>query len=52
MKRFLKTVFAIAKKTNEPKSAAAPRRLPATPLLEVRSQLKAGISLGFPAIKN
>jgi hypothetical protein len=42
MKRFLKSVFAILRKTNEPRSAAAPRRRSATPLLEVRSQVKAG----------
>jgi hypothetical protein len=42
MKRFLKSVFAILKKTNETKSVAAPKRPSATPLLEVRSQVKAG----------
>jgi hypothetical protein len=42
MKRFLKSMFAILKKTNEPKSAATPKRPSATPLLEVRSQVKAG----------
>jgi hypothetical protein len=46
MKRFLKSVFAILKKTNESKSAAAPKRPSATPLLEVRSQVKAGIEVG------
>jgi hypothetical protein len=42
MKRFLQSLFAILKKTNETKSAAAPKRPSATPLLEVRSQVKAG----------
>jgi hypothetical protein len=42
MKRFLQSVFAILKKTNETKSAATPRRPNAAPLLEVRSQVKAG----------
>jgi hypothetical protein len=40
MNRFLKSVFAVLKKTNEPKSAQAAKR--PTPLLEVRSQVKAG----------
>jgi hypothetical protein len=42
MKRFLKSVFAILKKTNESKSAAAPKRPSPTPALEMRSQVKAG----------
>jgi hypothetical protein len=42
MKRFLKSVFAILNKTNETKSTAAPKRPSPTPLLEVRSQVKAG----------
>jgi hypothetical protein len=47
MKRFLQSVFAILKKTNKPKSVAAPKPLSATPLLEVRSQVKAGVALSF-----
>ena len=47
MKRFLKNVFAVLRKTNEPKSAEAAKRPSPTPLLEVRSQVKAGsFSLG------
>jgi hypothetical protein len=42
MKRFLQSVFPILRETNRPKSAAAPRRPSATPLLEVRTQVKAG----------
>jgi hypothetical protein len=42
MKRFLKSVFAILKKTNEPKSAEAAKRSNPTPALGVRSQVKAG----------
>jgi hypothetical protein len=43
MKRFLKSLFAILKKTNESKSAATPKRPSATPLLQVSSQVKAGV---------
>ena len=42
MKRFLKNVFAVLGKTNEAKSAEAPKRPSPTPALEVRSQVKAG----------
>ena len=42
MKRFLKSVFAILKKTNESKSVASTKRPNRTPSLEVRSQIKAG----------
>jgi hypothetical protein len=47
MKRFLQSVFAILTKTNEPKSAAAPKRPSPTPSLEVRSQVKAGINFVY-----
>jgi hypothetical protein len=42
MKRFLKSMFVILRKTNEAKSAKAPKRPTPTPALEVRSQVKAG----------
>jgi hypothetical protein len=42
MKRFLKSMFAVLKKTTEPKSAEAAKRPGPTPPLEVRSQVKAG----------
>jgi hypothetical protein len=42
MKRFLKNVFAILRKTSEAKSAKAPQRPSPAPGLEVRSQVKAG----------
>jgi hypothetical protein len=42
MKRFLQSVFAIPRMSNETKSAASPKRPSTTPLLEVRSQVKAG----------
>jgi hypothetical protein len=51
MKRFLKNVFAILKKTNEPKIASAAGRPTATPVLGVRSQVKAGqFSLNFSQV--
>jgi len=42
MKRFLKNVFAILRKTEQTGSAGRPERPNPTPLLEVRSQVKAG----------
>jgi hypothetical protein len=42
MKRFLKSLTAVLKKTKEAKLAEAPKRPNPTPLLEVRSQVKAG----------
>jgi len=42
MKRFLKNVFAIMRKTNESKPSACSQRPNPTPLVEVRSQVKAG----------
>jgi hypothetical protein len=45
MKRFLQSVFAIPRMTNETKSAAVPKQPSVTPLLEVRSQVKAGIQV-------
>ena len=42
MKRFLKNVFAILKKTNETKRAAGHERQKLTPSLQVQSQVKAG----------
>jgi hypothetical protein len=42
MKRFFKSMFAVLRKKNEPKSAEIPKRPEPTPLLEVRSQVKAG----------
>jgi hypothetical protein len=42
MKRFLKNVFAILRKTEQNGSAGRPERPNPTPLLEVRSQVKAG----------
>ena len=42
MKRFLKNVFAILRKTEQTGSAARTERPNPTPLLEVRSQVKAG----------
>ena len=47
MKRFLNNVFAVLRKTNECKPATRPERPSPTPMLEVRSQVKAGISLNF-----
>jgi hypothetical protein len=44
MKRFLKSMFAGLRKKNEPKSAEACKRSNPAPLLEVRSQVKAGTS--------
>jgi len=43
MKRFLKNVFSILKRTNEAKCAKAPKGPSPTPSLEVRSQVKAGL---------
>jgi hypothetical protein len=45
MKRFLKNVFAVLRKTNDVKDLARPERPSAAPLLEVRSQVKAGTLL-------
>ena len=42
MKRFFKSVFAIVRKTEQTGSAGRPERPNPTPLLEVRSQVKAG----------
>jgi hypothetical protein len=42
MKRFLKNVLAVLKKSNESKPAVRTERPGPTPLLEVRSQVKAG----------
>jgi hypothetical protein len=42
MKRFLKNVFAILRKTEQIGSAGRTERPNPTPLLEVRSQVKAG----------
>jgi len=42
LKRFLKNVFAILRKTEQTGSAARTERPNPTPLLEVRSQVKAG----------
>jgi hypothetical protein len=42
MKRFLQSVFAILQKTEQTESTGRPERPNPTPLLEVRSQLKAG----------
>jgi hypothetical protein len=42
MKRFLKNMFAIMRKTNESKPSACSQRPNPTPLVEVRSQVKAG----------
>jgi hypothetical protein len=50
MKRFLNNVFAVLRKTNESKPATRPERPSPTPMLEVRSQVKAGISLNFTKI--
>jgi hypothetical protein len=51
MNRFLKSVFAILKKTNAAKVAEAPERSRRAPVLEVRSQVKAGaISLNFTKV--
>jgi len=46
MKRFLKTLSAVLKKKQGPKPAACSQRPSPTPLLEVSSQVKAGISYG------
>jgi hypothetical protein len=45
MKRFLKTLSAVLKKSKEAKPAACSERPNSTPLLEVRSQVKAGFSI-------
>jgi len=50
MKRFLNNVFAVLRKTNESKPSTRPERPSPTPMLEVRSQVKAGISLNFTKI--
>jgi hypothetical protein len=50
MKRFLNNVFAVLRKTNETKPVTRPERPSPTPMLEVRSQVKAGISLNFTKI--
>jgi hypothetical protein len=50
MKRFLKSVLAILRKTNETKSAAGPRRPNTIPLLEVRSRVKAGGRAGIGGV--
>jgi hypothetical protein len=42
MKRFLKNVFAILRKTNDNKAAARPERLNPTPFPKVQSCIKAG----------
>jgi hypothetical protein len=42
MKRFLMSLFAVLRKTNEAKSAQTSRRSSPTSALEVRSQVKAG----------
>ena len=42
MKRFLKSMFKILRKTEQNRSAGRPERPNPTPLLEVRSQVKAG----------
>jgi hypothetical protein len=42
MKRFLKNMFAIVRKTNESKPTTCSQRTNLTPLVEVRSQVKAG----------
>jgi hypothetical protein len=42
MRRFLKNVFAILRKAEQTGSANRPERPNPTPLLEVRSQVKAG----------
>ena len=42
MKRFLQSLTAVLKKTKEAKLAACSQRPNPTPLLEVRSQVKAG----------
>jgi hypothetical protein len=47
MKRFLKSVFAMLRKTNEAKPAGRPERPNPTPLLEVRSQVKAGLTINM-----
>ena len=46
MKRFLKSVFAALRKSDEAQSAARPVRPDRTPLLKVRSQVKAGRKAG------
>jgi hypothetical protein len=42
MKRFLKSVFPVLRKTEKSRSAKGPKRPIPTPALEVRSQVKAG----------
>jgi hypothetical protein len=42
MKRFLNNVFAALKRTSEPRTADRPQRPSPTPVLEVRSRIKAG----------
>jgi hypothetical protein len=51
MKSFLESVFAILHKTNVAKSPRRPERPNPMPALEVRSQVKAGISLSFVKIE-
>jgi hypothetical protein len=46
MKRFLKSVFAVLRKTSEAKLAGRRGRPGAAPWLEVRSQVKAGRKAG------
>ena len=43
MKRFLQSLTAVLKTTKEAKLAACSQRPNPTPLLEVRSQVKAGL---------
>jgi hypothetical protein len=51
MKRFLKNVCAILRKTRDSKQAVRPDRRAPTPGLEVRSQVKAGqISFSFSQV--
>jgi hypothetical protein len=42
--QLLKSVFAILQKTEQTESTGRPERPNPTPLLEVRSQVKAGVS--------
>jgi hypothetical protein len=50
MKRFFKSVFSVLRKKNEAKSEETSKRPKPTPALEVRSQVKAGVSLNFTRI--
>jgi hypothetical protein len=43
MKQFLKSMFAVLRKTNEAKTAKALKHPSPTPALELRSQVKAGM---------